>query len=217
MNKSFVIDNTELSWTIQGMIEFKEWPKIARLSRECVITEKIDGTNASIYIGEGGEFLTGSRTRWITPEADNYGFSKWTHEHKEELMNLGPGHHFGEWWGNGCQRGYGLEKGDKRWSLFNVVRWCDHDREPGVIPNPNPTLPVKYQERVPACVSIVPVLYRGVFDTEQCIFALDKLRMNGSFAAPGYPKPEGIVVFHIAGNVGFKKTIENDDQPKGGN
>ena len=27
-------------------------------------------------------------------------------------------------------------------------------------------------------------------------------------------KPEGIVVFHIAGNVGFKKTIETDEVPK---
>jgi hypothetical protein len=26
--------------------------------------------------------------------------------------------------------------------------------------------------------------------------------------------PEGIVVFHVAGNVGFKRTIKNDDQPK---
>jgi hypothetical protein len=27
-------------------------------------------------------------------------------------------------------------------------------------------------------------------------------------------KPEGIVIFHTAGNVGFKRTIEKDDQPK---
>jgi len=26
---------------------------------------------------------------------------------------------------------------------------------------------------------------------------------------------EGIIVFHTAGNVGFKKTIEGDDVPKG--
>ena len=31
-------------------MEFKEFPKLARLSREIVITEKIDGTNASIFI-----------------------------------------------------------------------------------------------------------------------------------------------------------------------
>jgi len=27
--------------------------------------------------------------------------------------------------------------------------------------------------------------------------------------------PEGVVVYHVAGNVGFKKTIDNDEQPKG--
>ncbi len=31
-------------------LEFNEFPKIARLSREIVITEKLDGTNASIFI-----------------------------------------------------------------------------------------------------------------------------------------------------------------------
>lgn len=31
-------------------MKFKEFPKIARLSREAIITEKIDGTNASIFI-----------------------------------------------------------------------------------------------------------------------------------------------------------------------
>lgn len=80
-------------------VEFREFPKIARLNRECLITEKIDGTNASILITEDGQFLTGSRTRWITPQDDNYGFSKWAHDHRDELMQLGPGHHFGEWWG----------------------------------------------------------------------------------------------------------------------
>ena len=69
-------------------MEFQEFPKIARLTRECTITEKIDGTNASIYIGENGEFLVGSRSRWITPEEDNYGFAKWALANKEELLKL---------------------------------------------------------------------------------------------------------------------------------
>jgi hypothetical protein len=58
-------------------LEFQEFPKIARLSREIIITEKIDGTNAQILITEEGDFLIGSRTRWITPQDDNYGFAKW--------------------------------------------------------------------------------------------------------------------------------------------
>jgi hypothetical protein len=59
------------------MTDFLAMPKIPRLSRLCTITEKIDGTNASIFISEdGSEFLVGSRTRWITPQDDNYGFAR---------------------------------------------------------------------------------------------------------------------------------------------
>lgn len=42
-----------------------------------------------------------------------------------------------------------------------------------------------------------------------------RLRDEGSVAAPGFMKPEGIVVFHVAAGVSFKKTLEKDDQPKG--
>lgn len=192
-------------------IEFKEFPKIARLSREVIVTEKIDGTNASIYIGESGEFLTGSRTQWITPEKDNYGFSKWAHEHKEELLKLGPGTHFGEWWGQGIQRNYGLK--EKRFSLFNVTRWCLATEEPKQIPCGDPRI-VKFQEKLPEGLFLVPVLYRGFLDTLMIDHELCKLKEGGSVAAPGFMKPEGIVIFHTAANVGFKKTLEKDDMPK---
>ena len=36
-------------------MEFMEFPKIASLSRECIITEKIDGTNGQIFIDEDGK------------------------------------------------------------------------------------------------------------------------------------------------------------------
>ena len=193
--------------------EFKEFPKIGRLSRNCVITEKIDGTNALVCITEDGGFFTGSRTRWITPTEDNYGFSAWAHGFKSELMRLGPGFHFGEWWGNGCQRGYGLPKGEKRWSLFNTIRWCLHDSEPQRIITSDPRIE-KYQERLPACCHLVPELYRGPFTTDACNAAIWKLEKDGSVAAPGFMKPEGIICYHLAGGVSFKKTIEKDEAPK---
>lgn len=196
------------------MSEFKEFPKIARLSRECIITEKIDGTNGQVFIGEDGEFLVGSRSRWITPEVDNHGFAKWAYDHKNELMKLGPGRHFGEWWGSGIQRGYGLQKGEKRWSLFNVSRWCLAGKEPQRIPSADPRIE-KYQEVLPECCGLVPVLFRGTFSSEDCEDALDWLARNGSLASPGFMKPEGIICFHVAANIGFKKTIEKDEEPKG--
>lgn len=199
--------------------EFVEFPKMARLSREVIITEKIDGTNACICITEDGQFLTGSRTRWITPQEDNHGFSRWAHDNKEALMGLGVGTHFGEWWGSGIQRGYGLPKGEKRFSLFNVSRWVLAGQTPGVRSkawdNAAKAWRETMQDVLPACCGLVPVLYRGELSQaswENCLIALTTA---GSVAAPGFMKPEGIVVFHTAALVGFKKTIEKDEQPKG--
>ncbi len=203
---------------------------MARLSREVIITEKIDGTNAQILIvpnaeieGDTSDCLiqtdeftlwAGSRTRWIGVHTDNHGFANWAHQHHEELLQLGPGRHFGEWWGSGIQRGYNLPKGEKRFSLFNVQRWCLHGTEPGQILTADPRI-VKYQDVLPACCGLVPILHRGKFQTEVCEEVLACLRIGGSKASPGFMNPEGIVVFHVAGNFGLKKTIKNDDVPKG--
>jgi hypothetical protein len=184
-------------------MEFKEFQKIPRLSRDVVITEKIDGTNASIYIGENGEFLTGSRTRWITPENDNAGFARWANEHKEELMTLGIGHHFGEWWGCGIQRNYGLK--EKRFSLFNVGIW---------IKDKAIALAGK-QQYCPDCCHVVPILETYTFDSVRINEVLEYLQTHGSLASPGFMNPEGIVLYHTAAQCYFKKTIEKDDIPKG--
>lgn len=192
--------------------EFVGFPKMARLSRECIVTEKIDGTNAQVFITEDGQMFVGSKTRWITPENDNFGFAAWAYQHKDELMSLGVGRHFGEWWGQGIQRKYGLS--ENRFSLFNVARWCLHGQEPQLIPTGDPRIE-KWQDVLPPCCSLVPILYRGIFTTEACHAALADLKENGSRAAPGFMNPEGIVCYHVAGNVGFKKTILNDEIPKG--
>ena len=189
-------------------MEFREFPKMARLSREVIITEKLDGTNAQIYISDDGQtMLIGSRTRWITPQDDNHGFAKWAEEHRDELLTLGPGRHFGEFWGQGIQRGYGLK--EKRLSLFNVQRWALHGTEPKTYPTMDPRV-TRTQDVLPPCCGLVPVLDRCIFDTVHVDTWLHYLSTTGSVAAPGFLKPEGLVVFHIAGNVGFKKTLGND-------
>lgn len=196
------------------MEEFQEFKKIPRLSREVVITEKIDGTNGVIYIGESGEFLVGSRSRWIDGHTDNYNFWHWATENKDELLKLGQGFHYGEWWGSGIQRGYGLVKGEKRFSLFNVQKWCLYNETPKLISIDPKTKVEKYQERLPSCCSLVPILWTGMFNTEIIDVQLEILKLNGSVASPGFMKPEGIVIYHKAGNVTFKKTIEKDEKPK---
>jgi hypothetical protein len=190
---------------------FTPFPKLARLQREVIISEKIDGTNAQIYITDDGEMLTGSRNRWITPEDDHYDFAKWARDNKDELMQLGPGSHFGEWWGRGIQRNYGLD--ERRFSLFNVARWCLHGETPQPIPTADPRI-VKMQGVLPACCHLVPILRRGINISTLAESALYELTQRGSVAAPGFMQPEGIVVFHTAGNVGFKMTLDNDGVPK---
>ena len=174
------------------MTDFIPFPKIPRLKRGCVITEKIDGTNAQIVIGEDGSIRAGSRNRWITPQDDNYGFAGWVERNKEELLQLGPGQHFGEWWGNGIQRNYGLK--EKKFSLFNSGRWSTGR---------------------PACCDVVPVLYAGEFNSDSVETVLAKLVDTGSIAAPSFMKPEGIIVFMTASGHLYKVLAENDDKPKG--
>lgn len=175
--------------------EFQAWPKLARFNRGVVVTEKIDGTNAQILITDDGRIRAGSRTRWITPENDNFGFARWVEANRDQLLRLGPGRHFGEWWGQGIQRRYGLT--EKRFSLFNTSRWTG-----------SPDLP--------ECCSVVPVLWHGNLLDLNLRQVLDDLRTSGSVAAPGWMTPEGIVLFHSRSGMMYKWTFDNNDEAKGG-
>lgn len=194
--------------------EFKEFGKISRFSREVVITEKIDGTNAQILIADDGApfvhhqrgelpFLCGSRTRWIYPGDDNFGFAAWAYANAKDLLGLGPGSHYGEWWGNGIQRKYNLK--EKRFSLFNVGRWVEQGQPAS-----------EKQSTAPACCHVVPVINIGNADNLNAMVkdALETLIHKGSIAAPGFHNPEGIVIFHSASGALFKKTIDKDNVPK---
>lgn len=77
---------------------FKGYGKIPRWENERYFgTEKIDGTNACVVVTEEGEIYAQSRTRLLTIHDDNFGFCNWVMYHKDELLKLGVGHHFGEW------------------------------------------------------------------------------------------------------------------------
>ncbi len=177
------------------MTKFVSFPKVPRLNRTIIITEKIDGTNAQVTVTPEGLVLAGSRTRWVTPEQDNYGFAGWVKENEEALRTgLGIGTHYGEWWGAGIQRRYGqLTK--KHFSLFNVHRWKDDVR--------------------PAICSVVPTLYVGPFLQEAINDCIAELRVTGSKAAPGFMQPEGVVVYMSASGTMHKVLLENDELPKG--
>lgn len=100
---------------------FQGWPKIPRWQNEAyVITEKIDGTNGCIIITEYGDIFAQSRSKILdeSKAGDNHGFCKWVMGNKDDLLALGVGYHFGEWWGKGIQRNY--EMTEKVFSLFNI-------------------------------------------------------------------------------------------------
>jgi hypothetical protein len=206
-----------------------EFPKISRLNRDIIITEKIDGSNGAICITPDGRVYAQSRKRIVSVETDSFGFAKWVAENAEDLRNvLGPGLHFGEWWGRGIQRGYGTDK--RFFSLFNVNRWSN-DPSVGALAGIG--------------LQVVPLLYKGPWNAPGSYVytpdaMLKMLAQRGSWAMPGYKcepvekddtgrkfverftgkmfrsetGPEGIVVMHIAGMHLFKATLENDEGHK---
>lgn len=151
--------------------EFKGFSKIPRSVNESyTITEKIDGTNGCVVITEDGDIYAQSKSRIITPnhdglETDNYGFAAWVVQHAEELKLLGPGYHYGEWWGPGIQRRY--FENNRVFSLFSW--WLN-------------------QDQIPGCCRVVPVIAQTI---EQ---ATERLMNEGSIACPGFFNPEGFVV-----------------------
>jgi hypothetical protein len=181
-------------------LEFHSYPKTHRLNRDIFVSEKIDGTNACIVILEDGTVYAQSRKRVITPEQDNYGFAAWVKQNEDTLRNvLGVGVHFGEWWGRGINRGYGGI--DRRFSLFNLDRWYLDD--------------VAYSKiRESGIVDVVPPMYIGPFNMDSIEGCLSSLRTYGSWAAYGYPTPEGVVIYHTHSNTLFKISLENDEQYK---
>jgi hypothetical protein len=247
-----------------GRYVFKEWPKIGRLNRDIVITEKIDGTNGAIGIvpisGEGatlllpGEVSFGgtiyqvyaqSRSRIVTPENDNYGFAAWVRKNAKVLVaTLGEGLHFGEWWGVGINRGYGLT--ERRFSLFNTSKWGEGQ---GALLLADARLNGVALYSVPVLFTGPWTLNCGYIDGEKIAssgpdeqpwlkpeqmqgwpgvsdqpnprprytpnFICEWLEHVGSFAAEGYMEPEGIVIYHKASDTCFKMTIKDDEKPKG--
>lgn len=227
--------------------DFISFPKISRYNRKVIVSEKIDGTCSQVYIWEPspeeleqpipnayldtqqttGKILAmkaGSKERWLSQEDDNYGFCRWAFNKGQFLIQLGPGRHFGEWWGSKIQRKYGLTNEDRRWSLFNVQRWCMPNAEPKQISMADPRI-IKFQDRLPICsgIGLVPILWEGMFEDLNVKQIMDSLWLSGSRAfttslpledRPRFDNPEGIVIHHVAGNVSFKKTFKKDDEPK---
>lgn len=154
----------------------------------------VHNSNAQIFIEKFNgddqifQIKAGSRTRWLTPDDDNYGFCKWVRANHEELIDkLGEGRHYGEWAGPGINTGEGLS--EKNFIIFNYRRFQDKE--------------------LPQNVLRVPVLYTGRISLEKINEVMAELKETGSRLVPGYMKPEGIVV-EFDGT--FYKNVFDDEE-----
>lgn len=186
-------------------MDFKSFSEIERLSSKVTITEKVHGTNAQILIDEikpegysdGQErkpiyiVRAGSRSRWVVPGDDNFGFATWVEANRDELIKLlGPGRHYGEWYGSGINSGYGMAAGEKRFALF-------HQGFAG--------------KELPPGVTVVPILYSGPWKSGIVDEVMAKLKAEGSAIAPGFMRPEGVVIRFERNGAMFKEVFQAEE------
>ena len=120
------------------MSDFRKYTHIERLGTDevehildgtCHVFPKIDGTNASVWLGNDGLIKAGSRTREITLNADNAGFCKWVTENTAEFANFFQAHPnftiHGEWLVPHTLRTYREEV----WRNFYIFDVYSHDLE----------------------------------------------------------------------------------------
>jgi RNA ligase len=194
---------------------FQKFPSLTRFSHDWTITEKIDGSNGQIVIdglfsADDGIYrdqalaqigdlyiFAGSRNKLLGlgKGNDNMGFAQWVQDNAPALVEtLGEGRHFGEWCGSGIQRTYGLDR--KLFVLFNTNRWKN--------------------VWLPDGLRVVPVLAEGYMNDpgQVAAEAMAEMLEFGSVFAPGFMKPEGVVMRHGPSGTVFKKTYDYDEQGK---
>lgn len=206
-------------------IQFEAWPKTPRLFRDIVVTEKVDGTNSAVIIeeitedtepselrlaaverdGKHYEVAAQSRNRLIFPgkTTDSYGFAAFVQHNAEALFDLlGPGRHFGEWWGRGVGKRYkGALVNIRGFALFNTARHKGlHEWLPGF--NGEQIL-----------LEPVVTLYEGPFSEQKINDVLVSLEKHGSYMSP-FDTAEGIVVFHTQSRQVYKVTLDGQDAGK---
>lgn len=161
---------------------------IPDLYQPVTVTELIDGLPAYVVVNDCHEddLVVGS-----TLPLDDMGFKQWVKDNADALKELGDGQHSGVWWGEGIGRGYGLS--ERRFTLTNP----------------------KYSSPEGGSWYASPILVEGYGESLNALVetALWELRITGSYAAPGFDLPAGVIVHHASG-ARFKVTLEGDGQPK---
>ena len=166
--------STELI-AIDTQVEFEPWAKIPRaVLGGCIISMKMNGTNACIIIKDGKVVGVQSRKRMINigKENDNYGFASYVAQNMEKVLQLGEGRHYGEWAGLGIQKNpHNLES--KTFFLFDTRRWGEHN-----VP--------------PEGIEVVEILHQGEYSRTIIDDVMNTLKTRSE--TEGW-KAEGIVVY----------------------
>jgi len=180
--------------------QFKAYPKTRRLTDVyAFISEKIDGTNGVLFV-DGSRVVAGSRSKWLVDDGskswDNHGFGAWVKENEVILSQLPDGFHYGEWYGRGINRNYGLK--DRRFMLFNRMRYLELLE---LMPSLYKVLEL---ETILSQINIMDV------QAQLAIHKRELMHESGSRHVRGFKRPEGVMVRIPAADKVFKVVWDKD-------
>jgi hypothetical protein len=224
---------------MSDLTTFEPWPKIPRLRRGMVITEKIDGSNGQICVrkrvghvargpyqfdnkfdgdldhtveGDDGQYLirAASRKRWLTPGVKGGDNFGFAHWVRANADVLVRTLGVGRHYGEWW--GSGIQRGyNLDVKRFSLFNaYRWRDQLGPVAPS------IVEAQQAGVQLDVVPVLYTGRWSDEHIEKALANLREHGSWATvESFHDPEGIIILHEASRHHFKVLLQNDELPKG--
>lgn len=193
-------------------MQFKPYNKIHALHKEecegilegtCYIQEKVDGANASIWLGDDGEIHYGSRSRDLFLANDNFnGFGDWVRSHPrlKELFNDYPHLRLNGEWLVRHTIGY-RETSYKKFYLFDI------EQGDGIICM---TIALEDMYKIANDYDIPTVFLHGKFETP----TLDLVKSFAGSSVLG-EKGEGVVVKNLSfrnkfGDINFGKYVTQE-------
>lgn len=210
--------------------EFTPWAKTPRLFRDCIITEKIDGTNSAVKFVKSINVLPGMENLVQAREGETLKFTgndvpmlqrgddwyaMYVQSRKRLITPKEDNYGFARWCYDNAETllddlGEGTHFGEY-WGRGIQKRYTiDHKRfslfRAGMYKDVTFSTPN---------LDVVPIVYEGPFDTEVIRDLVSWLKVSGSMVDPKCDRPEGLIVYHTAASQVFKVLCENDEIPKG--
>jgi hypothetical protein len=209
---------------------FQRFPSLTRFSHDWTITEKLDGTNAAVYIlphyewpnprdGIGGPFpvLPENAVAEITIDRIIYAVFA---QSRSKLITPGKStdnHGFARFvqdnaealvatLGEGRHFGEWVGKGINKRNYgisVKVFALFNTHRWNGL-------------NELNGQLRCVPVLFQGYSDDpgQRALECMQEMQATGSAFAPGFMNPEGVVMYHGPSKTTFKKTYDYDEAGK---